>query len=86
MLEFLSVQPSLYTNPETGEDVEMRILHRPLVNPSIAETVDANQDMDLIANRMGGYDELLRLCDANVPLLCEYDFDNRKLGKISVPS
>lgn len=85
MLEFLQVKSALYTDPETGEKIDLRLLHRPSTTFVEKEKVDASIDMDLIAkNNMGDYDDLLRLCEAN-PLLSEYDFDSAKLGKIVVP-
>lgn len=88
MFEFVTVDLKTYTDPMTGDQVQLRLIHR-TDHGSPAYTVDVKQrDLDKLAlDEMATYEEALKLAEANALQLSEHGFDLSKVGgKITVPS
>lgn len=88
MLEWPSVEPESYTNPLTGERVEMRLIYAPPPEGyRTRRVIDyAGENLTLIAHRfLSSAEDILKLCMANAGALIDHDWNLSRIRRLVIP-
>lgn len=86
MFEFNSVKLKTYTDPVSGQEVQLRLIHR-TVTGTPARTVNTKgRDIDkLTKDELDTYEEMLRLVEANARKFSEKRFDIGQIAQVIIP-
>jgi len=85
MFEFSSVPIKRYTDPVSGESVQMRAIHRTVSGTGRTVKV-AGRDIDqLVRAEMTTYENMLKFAEANSRKLSEKLFDLGKIDEVVIP-